>query len=178
MTAICTLAALLAAATAAPSSVSVAYAGSLIRVMEGPLAAALLRQTGVQFQGEGKGSKALANLIAAGLRTPDVFISADPALIDPLVSSRLVRNYTIFGSARMVIAYAPNSPHRSLFEEAAQGKVSVLGALTAAGVQVGRTDPQLDPKGARTERVIAMIGKHDRETARAARLLHAAQFFP
>lgn len=172
------LAALLlaAAVTLIPNSapaVSVAYAASLVAVMEGPVARAFAARTGVRFAGEAKGSRAIANLIRAGLRNPDVFISADPALF-----KGLVRSYTVFGSARMVVAYSPKSAHAQLFSAAAKGAVSDLAALTAPGVHVGRTDPAIDPKGARTLRVIQLLGQHFHQADSARKLLQRAQEFP
>ena len=168
---------LLAAAVAfvptSASTVSVAYAGSLVATMEGPVARALLERTGVHFIGEAKGSRALANLIRAGLRHPDVFISADPSLLTGLAPS-----YAVFGSARMVIAYSEKSPRARLFAGAAKGNVSLLALLTAPGVRVGRTDPRLDPKGARTIRSIQLLGKHEGQAALARTLLANAQEFP
>ncbi len=165
---------LLAAAVAfvptSGSTVSVAYAGSLVAAMEGPAARTLLERTGLHFVGEAKGSRALANLIRAGLRDPDVFISAQPSLLADLAPS-----YTVFGSARMVVAYSQKSPNARLFANAARGKLSVLAALTAPGVRVGRTDPLLDPKGARTIRAIRLLGKRQPAKARAL-LLHSQEF--
>ncbi len=167
-------------AACATGSVTVAYAASLVHVMEGPLAARFQRDTGVRFSGEAKGSKALAHLIAAGLRTPDVFISADSALLDPLLRGKTpsITGYTIFASARMVVAYSDGSAHRRMFERAARGDISVLDALAAPGVRVGRTDPQLDPKGARTLRVLALLGRHDRQPQKARAVASNSEVFP
>jgi len=168
---------LLAAAVAfvptSASTVSVAYAGSLVATMEGPLAHALFERTGVHFAGEAKGSRALANLIRAGLRHPDVFISADHALMTGLTPTCV-----IFGSTRMVLAYSQKSPRARLFAAAGKGNVSLLALLTAPGVRVGRTDPRLDPKGARTIRAIQLLGKHEDRPALARALLANAQEFP
>jgi molybdate/tungstate transport system substrate-binding protein len=172
-----TSAAILAAAIAlvptSPQTVSVAYAASLTAVMEGPVAHALQRQTGIRFAGEAKGSRALASLIRAGLRNPDVFISAEPALIGGLGAP-----YTIFGSARMVVAYSERSPHAHLFADAARGKIALLGALTAPGVRVGRTDPRLDPKGSRTIAAVELIGAHEHLQDTARELLARSKEYP
>lgn len=166
------------AGAAAPGTVQVAYAGSLVAVMEGPVASALRTQTGLRFAGEAKGSRALANLISAGLRTPDIFISADPALVDRLRAKGLVRGSTVFGSARMVIAYSEKSPERSLFERAAKGQISVLAALANPSVRVGSTDPQLDPKGRRTLEALRRLGAHDHNAALAQTVRAKLQLFP
>lgn len=172
--------ALLPTLQAPPSgSVSVAYAGSLVATMEGPLKPVLRRQTGLEFSGEAKGSRALTNLIAAGLRTPDVFVSADPSLVVSLDRERrLVLGYAVFGSARMVVAYSQRSPRRALFEQAAAGKLSILDVLANPAVRVGRTDPQLDPKGARTIRVLQLLGSHYHDAAKARMIEQKAETFP
>ena len=48
-------------------SVDVMYAGSLIRLFERRLGPAFQSATGFTFQGEGKGSVAIANLIKGGI---------------------------------------------------------------------------------------------------------------
>jgi molybdate/tungstate transport system substrate-binding protein len=154
-------------------TVSVLYAGSLVRTMEGPLASSLRERTGLVFSGEGKGSRALAHLISAGLRTPDVFISAEPSLL-----KGIARKYVVFGSARMLVAYSPNSPHRALFEDAAAGRRSILAVLDNPSVRVGRTDPQLDPKGSRTVRVLSLLGTHYHAAGQANAVLAKAGVFP
>lgn len=166
-------AAMMAVVPSSGGSVSVAYAGSLVRVMEGPVAQQLRERTGLQFEGEAKGSKALANLIRAGLRTPDVFISADPRLMHGLT-----KHYAVFGSARMVVAFSGKSNQRRLFEEAARGSVSILDVLANPRVTVGRTDPQLDPKGARTVRTVRLLGAHYHHARQAAAVLRKAVVFP
>jgi molybdate/tungstate transport system substrate-binding protein len=153
-------------------TVSVMYAGSLVRVMEGPLAASLHARTGLRFSGEAKGSKAIAQLIRAGLRTPDIFVSADPKLIDGIAP------YIIFGSARMVVAYSQKSPQHALFEQAADGKRSILDVLADPSVRVGRTDPQLDPKGERTLKALALLGRHYYDSALAKRVEQKSEMFP
>lgn len=166
-------------AAAAPQTVQVLYAGSLVATMEGPLKTALSHEAGLHLAGEAKGSKALANLIDAGLRTPDVFISADRGLVAKLnASHHLVKGYAVFGSARMVIAYSDKSPHRALFERAASGKAAILDVLANPAVRVGRTDPQLDPKGARTLRVLQLLGAHFHDPATARAIEAKAQTFP
>jgi molybdate/tungstate transport system substrate-binding protein len=175
------LAAMLAVVPNSGGTVSVAYAGSLVRVMEGPMADALRDKTGLKFAGEGKGSKALAHLISAGLRTPDIFISADPKLLDDLMrggENALISGYTVFGSARMVVAYSGKSPHRDLFADVVRRNRSILDVLSNPDVRVGRTDPQLDPKGERTVRVLHLLAAHYHHADDESKLLAKAQVFP
>ncbi|MBV9233440.1 MAG: extracellular solute-binding protein [Candidatus Eremiobacteraeota bacterium] len=124
--------------------VSVLYAGSLVTPMEGPIKAKLLDEN-VDFEGQPGGSKALAHLIAAGLRAPDVFVSVDPTLIESLGAR--VASATTFAATSLGIGWSPSSRYAQLFNDAAQGKRPLEQALETAGLRIGRTDPRLDPKG-------------------------------
>ena len=126
-----------------PTVVSVLYAGSLVTPMEGPIKAALRAQN-VDFQGEGGGSKALANLIVSGVRTPDVFISVDPKLVAKL-GDRVASSVT-FAGASLGIAWAPQSRYVSLFQSVVAGKTSLQSALQTQGLRIGRTDPIARPQ--------------------------------
>src|SRR5579863_1876877 len=99
-------------ALGAGGTVNVAYAGSLVAAFENAIGPAFAKR-GFEYRGEGKGSVALANLIKDGPRTPDVFVSADTKVLDDLMKPTHdgpVRWYVPFGSARLVVAYAPSSP--------------------------------------------------------------------
>jgi len=65
-------------ATAGEGEVFVLYAGSLGNLMETDVGPAFSRAKGYKYLGEAKGSVLSANLIKDKLRTPEVFISADP----------------------------------------------------------------------------------------------------
>lgn len=65
------------ATPAVKNKVSVLYAGSLVNLMEKKVGPDFTQATGYPYEGEGKGSTALANEIKGHLRTPDIFISAD-----------------------------------------------------------------------------------------------------
>ncbi len=136
---------------AADTTVRVAYAGSLVTAMEksiGPAFAA----GGYQYEGEGKGSTALANLIRDGLRTPDVFISADTAAIDSLRGSAAhdaAKWYATFAATRIVLAYSLAGRHAADFAAAAADSKTWYDVLLESGVVTARTDPGQDPKGYR-----------------------------
>ena len=142
-----------ARAQAVPGTVTVLYAGSLVTPMEGPVKAALQKQ-GIDFQGEPGGSKALAHLIAAGIRSPDVFISVDPALVVQLGS--LVASATTFAGTSLGVAWTPHSRYAALFDRAADGGTPLEDALETPGLRIGRTDPLLDPKGQYTIEGVTM----------------------
>jgi molybdate/tungstate transport system substrate-binding protein len=133
-----------AAAATSPAAVSVLYAGSLVTPMEGPVKNAL-HDRGIDLQGEPGGSKALANLIAAGVRSPDVFVYVDPKLVIGFRDK--VATAVPFASTTLGIAWAPGSRQAALFERVAAGSVPLERALATPGLRIGRTDPQLDPKG-------------------------------
>lgn len=138
-------------ARAAGGSVSVAYAGSLGVPMERSIGPAF-GMSGVQFKGEAKGSTAIANLIRDGLRTPDVFISADTAAIESLrgpAGHDSAKWYATFASTRMQLAYSAKSKHAAAFDAAAKGKPPWYEVLLQPDVVVARTDPAQDPKGYR-----------------------------
>ncbi|MBV8489083.1 MAG: extracellular solute-binding protein [Candidatus Eremiobacteraeota bacterium] len=126
------------------------YAGSLVTPMEGPVKAAL-RALGIDFQGEPGGSKKLANFIESGVRSPDVFISADPALVKKLGSR--VADGSIFATTSLGIVWSTHSNIAArVFAQfsgmdLAPNAEKLENALMTPGLKIGRTDPALDPKG-------------------------------
>src|SRR6266480_609877 len=134
-------------------TVQVLYAGSLGAVLEKSVGPEFEKSSGFTYQGEGQGSLGAAKMIADGLRSPDVFISADAAVNDKVLmtpNKKLTDWYVTFASSAIVLGYNPNSKFKSLFEQAKAGKIPWHEALKTPGVKLGRTDPNLDPKGYRT----------------------------
>ena len=125
------------------------YAASLVAAMENEVGPAFQRASGIGFAGEAKGSKAIASLIQSGLRNPDVFLSADPALYPGLVP---------FGRADLVVAYEPDSKFASRFDRVRQGAGTLTALLQDPSVRCGRTDPAVDPKGVRTLAALKALG--------------------
>ncbi|MBI2911830.1 MAG: extracellular solute-binding protein [Chloroflexi bacterium] len=135
-------------------TVSVLYAGSLVGLQEKVIGPAFQRATGLGYRGEGNGSVAAALAIRDGLRTPDVFISADPAvneteLMGP-ANGALVDWYLTFATTRLVIAYNLRGRFAAELERARAGDTPWHEPLSRPGFRFGRTDPHLDPKGYRT----------------------------
>lgn len=147
---------LLALAGLAPSTVVVEYAGSLVTPMEGPVAVALRRE-GITFDGEARGSKAITHLIESGLRTPDVFISADASLVAQLRAEGRVASATTFAGGSLVLGYAATSSDAERFRAAARGRLTLRALLATPGLRIGRTDPALDPKGQRTIQALHIL---------------------
>lgn len=134
-------------------TVSVLYAGSLVNIMEHQIQPTFDKSTGYTFQGEGAGSVALANEIKSHLRTPDIFLSAAPAVNKTLMGSangNYVSWYINLARTEMVIGYNPKSRFAADFQAAANGSKSWYQVLEEPGLKLGRTDPELDPKGVST----------------------------
>jgi molybdate/tungstate transport system substrate-binding protein len=165
--------------------VHVMYAGSLTRFFEKKLGPAFEAATGFTFQGEGKGSVAIANLIKGKVKTPDIFISADPT-VDASLQGESNGNYVSwwapFARTEMVIAWSPKSRFRQDFEAAQNGKRAWESVLKQSGVRLGRTDPELDPKGYRALFLFQLDEERTGERGEAQRILgppdNPAQIFP
>jgi molybdate/tungstate transport system substrate-binding protein len=156
-------------------TVSVLYAGSLVTPMEGPIKSALAAE-GIDFQGQGAGSKMLANLIAAGAKTPDAFISVDPTLITGLGSK--VAHAATFAGTSLGIGWSNQSKYASVFAEVAAGKKPILDALATPGLSIGRTDPRIDPKGVYTLEAMTILAGADGEKRILGNDENPAQTFP
>ena len=174
-----------AAASPAKGGVSVLYAGSLVSLMEKDLGPAFAKATGYAYEGEGKGSLALARLLKDDLRRADVFISADPKVNELLMgpaNGDKVRWYGLVFRNEMVVGYSPKSRFADRFRQAAAGNIPFYQALQGEGLRLGRTDPKLDPKGARTLELFRRAEAHDRRPGLSARILGAddnpEQVFP
>jgi molybdate/tungstate transport system substrate-binding protein len=135
-------------------TVSVLYTGSLVTPMEGPVAKELALE-GVQFNGEPGGSKKLANLISAGARNPDVFISVDPAIVAGL--GNRVASSTTFARTSLGLAWSPKTKYDVELSALVNGKTNMWDVLSTPGLRIGRTDPQLDPKGRYTVQAVKAL---------------------
>lgn len=169
----------------AKGTVNVAYAGSLVTLMEHTLGPAFTRATGYTFQGRGAGSTALANQIKSKLIAPDVFISASPAAYKPLqggANGNIVRWYASFATTSMVIGYSPKSQFAAQLQAAASGKTPWYSVLQTPGLRLGRTDPKLDPKGVNTLYTLQLAEQYYSQPGLAQTLTggaeNPAQIFP
>lgn len=145
-------------------TVSVLYAGSLVTVMENGLGPAFTKTTGYGYQGEAQGSLGAAQMIRDHLRTPDVFISADPLVNINLLmgpqNGNQVKWFTVVASSQLVLAYNPRSKFATKFQDAAANKIQWYEVLQTPGVRFGRGDASIDPKGYRTLFLFNLAGKH------------------
>ena len=166
------------------ASVQVLYAGSLGSVLEKTVGPEFEKSSGFTFQGEGQGSLGAAKMIFDGLRSPDVFISADAAVNDKVLmkpEKKLTDWYVTFASSAMVLGFNPNSKFKGLFEQVQAGKLTWYEALKTPGLKLGRTDPNLDPKGYRTLFLFHLAESHlpsKRPDAAAGRSRKSSPDFP
>ena len=140
----------LAAASPQERTVSVLYAGSLGAVMEKGVGPAFVQATGFMYEGEAQGSLGAARMIRDHVRTPDVFVSADPSVNETVLmgarNGNLVQWYMILASSSLVIGYNPNGKFGPKFQEAALHKVLWYEVLETPGVRFGRGDPVSTPR--------------------------------
>ena len=169
----------------AKGNVSVLYAGSLVYIMEKKVSPAFNQATGYTFQGEGKGSTALATEIKGKLRTPDVFISADPRVnttLEGASNGNYVSWYMTLAKTQLVIGYNPKSKYAADFQAAANGTKPWYQVLEEPGVRIGRTDPLLDPKGYATLFMFQLAEKYYNQPGLAQKILggdeNTSQIFP
>ncbi|MEH2455080.1 extracellular solute-binding protein [Nostoc sp.] len=130
--------------------VRVAYAGSLVNLIENKLAPDFEKATGYKYQGKAAGSTILANAIRDKIIQPDVFISASTRAyerLEGIANGNEVKWSLVFASTSMVIGYSAVSQFIDRFNAAVAGTVPWYQVLQQPGVRLGRTDPTLDPKG-------------------------------
>ncbi len=153
--------------------VEVLYAGSLTAVMEDVLGPAFSQRTGVGFRGEPSGSVAGARLVSGGVRRPDVYLTADRmtlSLLQPYWEDWAVT----FAHGELALAYASSSRYGASLDSAAAGLVPWYDVLLRPGFRLGRTDPELDPKGYRTLWLFELTGRYYRDPLLGRRLMEAA----
>src|SRR5579859_6873121 len=165
--------------------VLVLYAGSLVNLLEKKVGPVFQQATGYTYEGEGKGSVALANEIKGKLRVPDVFISADPAVDTSLMgpdNGNYVSWYATFTRTSMVIGYTAKSKFAADFQAAANGSKPWYQVLKEPGIHLGRTDPQLDPKGLRTLYTMQLAEQYYNQPGLTQQILgdpeNTSQIFP
>jgi molybdate/tungstate transport system substrate-binding protein len=125
----------------------VAYAGSMGAVMDQFIGPGFAKANGVEYQGIGQGSLALARQLEGRLLQADVFVPITPGPIDILKKAGVIGTAVPVASTQMVIAYSPKSKFVTDLEAAARGKKNWYEVLQTSGLRFGRTDPATDPQG-------------------------------
>jgi molybdate/tungstate transport system substrate-binding protein len=116
-------------------------------VMDQFIGPAFAKANGVEYQGIGQGSLALARQLEGRLLQADVFVPITPGPIDILKKAGMIGAAVPVASTQMVIAYSPKSKFVTDLEAAAQGKKNWYEVLQTPGLRFGRTDPATDPQG-------------------------------
>lgn len=138
---------------AASGTVSVFYAGSLTRLNENTIGPSFADVSGYGYAGKAAGSVAIANQIKGKIATPDVVEMADPAadrLLMGAANGDYVSWYFTFARSELVIGFDSRSRYAAAFRAAQHHTLPWYRALEQHGLRLGRTDPNLDPKGYRT----------------------------
>lgn len=158
------LAGLLAASPtrAASGTVNVMYAASLANLNETLIGPAFATGTGYTYQGKAAGSLAIATQIKGRLATPDAIELADPrvnATLEGEANGNIVSWYFTFARTSLVIGYDPRGPRAAAFRAVRRHTLPWYRALLQPRLRLGRTDPNLDPKGYRALFMARLAGK-------------------
>jgi molybdate/tungstate transport system substrate-binding protein len=127
------------------------------------------RRSGAPYELEGASSLELVRRVTALDGDPDVIVLADPVLFSSMLTPRVVTWHALFARNRIVIAYTPKS--RGAAEISASNWWAML---ERPDVQVGRSDPAVDPSGYRTLLVWQLAARHYGMPELPARMLRAA----
>ncbi len=137
---------------AAGDPVNVFYAGSLVNLNENLVGPAFAAGSGYTYLGKSAGSGAIANQIKGKLATPDVVEFADPAVNTTLMGSangNYVSWYFTYATSQLVVGFDPKSKFAKEFVQVQKHQLPFFKALQQKGLRIGRTDPNIDPKGYR-----------------------------
>lgn len=143
-------------------------AGSLARPLRAALDTFAVRN-GVTVQQENAGSLETARKLTELGKVPDVIALADHEVFPQLLVPEHVSWYARFARNRMVLAYTD----RSRFAAEIDGG-NWFRIVQRPGVEVGRSDPALDPNGYRTLLTMQLAERHYRQPGLYERLLATA----
>lgn len=155
-------------APATERTIVVFNAGSLAAPLRAALDSFALRER-VTVQQENAGSLETARKLTELHKRPDVVALADEEVFPKLLVPAETPWYAQFARNRMVVAYTPRSRFAGEITPANWWRV-----LQRPGVEVGRSDPGLDPNGYRTLLTLQLAERFYAEPGLAARLLAAA----
>lgn len=143
---------------AAGEAITVAYAGSMGRLMDKGMNPSFTAATGVSVHGIGQGALALAHLIIGGAMKPDVFVpvSAGPAKL--VRAAGLADKAVPVASTSMVLAYSPASKFAPQFAAAKGADWTKI--FLNPDFRLGRTDPAVDPQGQYVLFVLQLAGQY------------------
>lgn len=132
-----------------PATLVVLHAGSLARPMRAALDSFTAR-TGTPVTTISAGSVEAARRITELHDVPDVIALADEEVFPALLMPKAVAGYTVFARNRMVVAVAPRRASERT------DSTNWFRALASNDVEVGRSNPDLDPAGYRAIMVLRL----------------------
>jgi len=145
-------------------TLTVFNAGSLARPMRAVLDT-FARREGVAIAQESAGSLESARKLTELGKMPDVIALADADVFPQYLVPAHVATYTLFARNRMVVAYTDRSRYANEMQTSTWSDI-----LTRTDVEVGRSDPELDPNGYRTLMVWQLAERSLGQRGLAARL--------
>lgn len=148
----------------APETLVVYNAGSLAQPMKAALDSFAARE-GVRVAQESAGSLESARKLTELDKVPDVIALADAEVFPRYLMPEFVDGYVIFARNRMVVAYTDRSRGAGEITQANWPAI-----LSRPDVEVGRSDPELDPNGYRTLMVWQLTERARQSPGLAARL--------
>lgn len=140
-------------------------AGSLARPLRAALDSFATRE-GIDIEQESAGSLETARKLTELGKLPDIVALADADVFPLLLVPDHVGDYVRFARNRMVVAYTPRSRGADSIDSSNWYRV-----LVDPAVEVGRSDPDLDPNGYRTLLVFQLAERYYGEPSLARHLL-------
>lgn len=129
----------------AGEAITVAYAGSMGKLMDKGMNPSFTAATGVAVHGIGQGAVALAHLITGGAMKPDVFVPVSAGAAKIVREAGLADKAVPVASTAMVLAYSPSSKFAAQFAAAKGADWTKI--FLSPDFRLGRTDPTADPQG-------------------------------
>lgn len=161
----------------ADAPVDVVYAASLTAVMRNGLEPTFRRDEERAVRGVARGSSVGALQVRDGLLRADAYVTADPATLR-MLGARDPGWAVVFARGELVIGYAGESRFAAALDSASRGQVAWHRVVRRPGFRLGRTDPELDPKGYRALWLFRLAGTHYSAPGLAYQLRRTAGVYP
>ena len=149
-------------------TLAVYTAGSLARPMRAALDSFAAR-TGARYELESAGSLETARKLTELGKIPDIIALADEDVFPKLLVPEHATWYVRFAENRIILAYTDRSRYSAEIDSTNWRSV-----LLRPGLEIGRSNPDLDPAGYRTQMVFQLAERLYGDTGLAARLEQAS----
>ena len=155
-------------AVSAEGPLVVFTAGSLARPMRAVLDS-FAAKTGTRYELESAGSLETARKVTELGKIPDIIALADEDVFPKVLMPAHVTWYVRFAENRLVLAYTDRSRFASEIDSTNWWQI-----LQRPGLEIGRSNPDLDPAGYRTLMVFQLAERHYAKAGLASTLEQAA----